>query len=630
MPAQPPENESPLAETEIVPLLDPQQDLVLPEVEVVGRLDSFPANPLPDTAAITPTGTTVAVGKTGSSVTVITGEEIQRTQQTTVAEVLRQVEGLNVVRNGGPGGITSVFIRGANSQHTKVILDGIPINDPSNAGRSFDFSTLSTQNIERIEVLRGPQSMLYGSDAIGGVINIITKRGEGPLTATALVEGGSFNSSNTSLTMSGGNDLFYHSTSLGYQGTDGVSSAQFANGNPERDGYYNGTISGRYGWTPSELLNVDYVFRYADVHAAVDDQPFGSLPVDNLIRSNLSDVFYEKIQLQSFQFDGLVEHRVAFDHTNYKRVDTDPGFLDPQYNGATKQFEYQMNLMLLEDNIFTVGTNHLNEEASNTSTPAVSQYLSGVFLQDQYQLGDRFYGTAGVRWDDHSVAGTAQTYRFTFLIDAWEIGSEFHGSIGTGFRAPSLAENLFPFGNPNLRPERSKGWDVGMTKYIFDRQGSVDVTYFRNDFQDLIAFDFNTFMLENIGTARSTGVEVVGVWGWNERTDIRSTYTFTSARDLDNDRPLQRRPKNKATLGVERQVASDATVNLYLLYVDSRFDLSGPLDSYITVNVAGAYDLAQDITLVGRIDNLFDEDYEEVPGFGTLGIGAYSGLRFVW
>ncbi|MCC9627561.1 TonB-dependent receptor [Blastopirellula sp. JC732] len=625
-----PEPESPLAETEIAPLDNSEQEMTLPEVEVVGRLDSFPANPLPDDAAITPTGTTVAVGKTGSSVTVITAEEIQRTQQTTVAEVLRQVEGLNVVRTGGPGGVTSVFIRGANSQHTKVILDGIPINDPSNAGRSFDFSTLSTQNIERIEVLRGPQSLLYGSDAIGGVINIVTKRGEGPTTVTALVEGGSFNSSNTSVTASGGNDRFYHSTSIGYQGTDGCSAAQFANGNPERDGYYNGTISGRYGWTPSELLNVDYVFRYADVHAAVDDQPFGALPVDNLIRSNLSDVFYEKIQLQSFQLDGMIEHRVALDHTDYKRVDTDPGFFDPQYNGRTRQFEYQLNMLLLEDNIFSVGVNHLNEEASNTSTPRVSQYLSGVYLQDQYQLGDRFYGTAGVRWDDHSVAGTAQTYRFTGLIDVWEMGAEIHGSIGTGFRAPSLAENLFPFGNPNLRPERSQGWDAGVTKYVFDRRGSVDVTYYRNDFEDLIAFDFATFSLENIGRARSSGVEVVGVWGWDERTDLRATYTLTDTYDYDNDRPLQRRPRNKATLGIERQVACDATVNLYLLYVDNRFDTTGPLPSYITVNVSGTYDLAQDVTLVGRIDNLFDKDYEEVPGFGTLGIGAYTGLRVVY
>lgn len=613
-----------------MPLESPEQEMTLPEVEVIGRLDSFPANPLPDDAAITPTGTTVAVGKTGSSVTVITAAEIQRTQQTTVGEVLRQVEGLNVVRTGGPGGITSVFMRGANSQQTKVILDGIPINDPSNAGRSFDFSTMSTQNIERIEVLRGPQSLLYGSDAIGGVINIVTARGQGPTTVTALAEGGSFNSSNTSVTMSGGNDLFYHSTSVGYQGTDGVSAAQFDNGNPERDGYYNGTISGRYGWTPSELLNVDYVFRYSDVHAAVDDQPFGSLPVDNLIRSNLSDVFYEKIQLQSFQLDGLVEHRVSLGHTDYQRVDTDPGFLDPQYNGSTRQFEYQMNLMLLEDNVFTVGTNHYNENASNTSTPQVSQFLSGIFLQDQYQLGDRFYGTAGVRWDDHSVAGTAQTYRFTFLIDVWEIGSEFHGSIGTGFRAPSLAENLFPYGNPNLRPEHSKGWDVGVTKYVFDKRGSVDVTYYRNDFTDLITFDTGTFMLENIGRARSSGVEVVGVWGWNERTDLRATYTLTDTLNLDTDQPLQRRPRNKATLGIERRVADDATVNLYMLYVDNRFDTTGPLPSYITVNVSGTYDLAPGVTMVGRIDNLFDEQYEEVPGYGTLGIGGYTGLRFVY
>jgi vitamin B12 transporter len=294
----------------------------IPETTVVGRPGPFPTQPLSDDTLVSPTLTETRRGEAGSAVTVITEQQISQSGQTSVAEVLRGTTGADVVRQGSPGSLTSVFLRGANSQHTKVLLDGIPINDPSNATRGFDFSNLQVDDIERIEVLRGPQSVLYGSDAIGGVINIVTKRGQGPTSLRASLMGGSFGTTQESVNVSGGDDRRYYSVSGSYFDTSGISSAAARLGNPERDGYRNGTVAGRFGWTPSDLVNVDYVFRYTDARAEVDDFSFATgLPIDNLIRKNLSRQFFNRIQLQSFAVDGLVEQRVGFSLADYNRRD---------------------------------------------------------------------------------------------------------------------------------------------------------------------------------------------------------------------------------------------------------------------------------------------------------------------
>ena len=205
----------------------------LPETVVRGRPEPFPANSLEGETVVTPTRTETPASEVGSSFSVVTQQEIQASGLTNAGEILRDVVGVDVVRQGGPGSLQSVFIRGANSQQTKVLLDGIPINDPSNATRGFDFSTLDVENIERIEVLRGPQSLLYGSDAIGGVINIITRRGYGPLSVHATGRGGTFGTSRESLTISGGNDRVYYSFGGAFSDTAGVSQAARRLGNTD-------------------------------------------------------------------------------------------------------------------------------------------------------------------------------------------------------------------------------------------------------------------------------------------------------------------------------------------------------------------------------------------------------------
>lgn len=608
----------------------------IPETRVVGQPEPFPTAPIGEGEVVTPDRTATAAGTSGSSVTVLTEQQIRNTGQTYALEVLRNVVGLDVVQSGGPGRNATVFMRGANSNQTKVLLDGIPINDPSSPSRAFDFSFLTNDNIQRIEVVRGPQSLTYGSDAIGGVINIITKRGEGPPQVRVGSQGGSFGTWQQDLNISGGGDLGYYSFGATYFQNEGFSAVSQRFGGFEHDGYRNANLSGRYGITLGEAVNVDYVFRYVDADAAIDD-----FLADNLIRRNRLNAFFNRVQLQSQMLDGQVRQKLGFSLTDYHRVDTDPGlFGTPQFDGQTRQIDWQTNLQLTEFDTLMAGVDYLQEEASSSVLSQQAQHLAGCYLQDRFNVGDLSYTTAGVRWDDHSRAGQAQTYRFTQLFPIRYTGTGIHGSIGRGFRAPTIDE-LFGFvGNPNLRPEFSKGWDVGLRQQLVDGMLFFDVTYFRNDFNNLIVFDptlGGAFggTLNNVQSALASGVETTAFCQLTDTTAVNATYTLTDTENLDTGVQLLRRPRNKMTLHVNQRFLDDiAGLNLYVYYIGKRRDVNEfgaitKLNNYMVVNVSGTCWLTDRWQLFVRGDNMTDADYEQVYGFSTPGISGYAGLRFI-
>jgi vitamin B12 transporter len=336
--------------------------------------------------------------------------------------------------------------------------------------------------------------------------------------------------------------------------------------------------------------------------------------------------------MQSLFLEGGVEQVIGFGLTDYHRRDTDSGpFIPPVFDGQSRTFDAQWNFLLTETNTFSVGAQYYAEDASSTFNPETSQYNRGMFLQDQWQLLEAWYVGVGVRWDDHSRAGPAETYRANTNYTL-PTNTDIHASLGTGFRAPALAENLFAFGNPDLLPERSKGWDIGATQRLFNNRVSFDATYFRNDFDDLIVFDFNTFRLENVGRSRASGVELSGEWLPLEDTRLYANYTLTDTLDLATGLPLVRRPRDKATVGIDQYFfCRQARLGAYMLYVGERLDTrQSILDEYMLVNLNGSLYLSERAELFARIDNAFNEHYEEVLGFGTVGIAGYAGMNFIW
>jgi vitamin B12 transporter len=628
----------------------------VPEIDdTVVTARPFPVGELRDDASLTATRVQTPLSNVGSSVTIITRDQIRDSGQTSLAEILRTVPGLDIAQAGGPGRQSSAFLRGSNSNQTKVMMDGVWLNDPT-ANRAFDLSNLTLDNIERIEVLRGPQSTLYGSDAIGGVINIITRRGRGPARLQFSTQAGSYDTSNQVATLSGGTERSYYSLTGSYFDTNGFSAAESGT---ERDGYRNGTMSGRAGIVFNEQLDVDVVFRYADSDSKFDSYAFdpltgASLPVDGLANTARSESFYSRTQIRSVSLDGMLEQKVGFNYTNTNRDSLTPG-LNSHFNGDVRMVDWQANLTVLDrdqvQDILTVGAMYLQEDVltSNTFVPLPSDrslFNRGVYLQNTMVLYDQWTVTAGTRWDQFSRSGDANTYRVTSRYQIPEDGVALHGSIGTGFRAPSINE-LFGFaGNPNLRPEKSRGWDCGLEQRFADEKLIVDATYFRNDYDDLIVFVLTnppfTGELFNVSTARTHGVELTATWLLDERTQLSAGYTRCDSRGRDPNSgvvtTLLRRPRDKFSVSVDRSLCDGrGNFNLTLRYVGRRTDVAPifgdppiELDHYMVANLGVWFDVQDDLRLFGRVDNVFDEEYQEINGFQTAGLSAYAGLMWTW
>lgn len=627
--AQPPsDTDAPAPGRVVIESLD-EDDTVpagtLPEVTVTAP---FPRQPLDDNTVLSASATATGRSQVGSSVTVITEEDIQRRGSRTLNEILRIVPGLDLTPRGGAGQQTTIFTRGTNGSQTKVLLDGIPINDPSGPSRAFDSSNFLLDNVQRIEVIRGPQSTIYGSDAIGGVINIVTRRGDGPAQMRTTHEGGSFGTYYQSTTLSGGDERLWYSFSGAWFKNDGFSAVSAGT---EDDGYENGTLTGRIGLLLTDDWDFDVSWRYLDSDVDLDDfMADGPRNLDN-------EQFFLRARTTLTQFDGRLEHRAGYSHASFKRDDR-AGF-QAYFDGESHRFDYQASLLTYDDGCFThritTGVEHIREDvAQDTSSafitfdPTAAQFGTGGFVENQFSIGDRWFTTAGYRHDDFSRAGDADTYRVTNRLLFPESGTALHGAIGTGFRAPALAEVAAGFGfNPNLRPEESFGWEAGAEQRLFEDRLILDATYFRNDLDDLIVFPFPTFTATNVARALTAGVEVSALMELGPDTFFSASYTNTKTRDNDSGNQLLRRPRHKMNATLSQFLCDrQAQVSLNLRFVGDREDFGATLDEYFLVNASAWWQVADNVRLFARIDNITDEQYEDVLGFNTADISAYGGV----
>jgi vitamin B12 transporter len=585
----------------------------------------------------------------GTSVTVITGDQIEQKQQRTLPEVLRDVPGVNVVQNGSPGGFASVFMRGANANHTKVLIDGIDVSDPSAANGEVDFSQFLASDIDRVEVLRGPQSGLYGSDAIGGVINIITKAGKGPPTARASIEGGSFGTFNQTGSISGSLARFNYNASIAHHRTTNTQVTPSELVPPGRrlndDFYDNKTYATKLGANLTDNFDLGVVARYVDTDLRSTSDDF--IGPEAIRTDSTSHELFTRGTAHLALFDGLFDQTIGYAYSNYRRRIFDPNDAalafgnDPDYfRGDRSKIDYLGTVHVVAGQIVSFGAEH-ERDTINDSSPVTAAYSNNAgFAQLQSSFGQRFFNTASARYDSNSQFGGKATYRFAPAIVVPETDTTFRGSVGTGFKAPTL-DQLFDslpafnfFANPHLVPETSFGWDAGFEQKLLDRRVALGVTYFHNDIKNLIDFNDTFTTLINIGQATTYGVEsFVSYKPWDVLS-LRADHTYTVARNDATGSELVRRPKHKASVSATWQVTERASLSATVLYTgawidDNRSGSATGLKSspYTLVNIAGSYDLGHGVTAFARIDNLTDRRYQNPIGFLHQRLGVFGGVR---
>ncbi|MBM4032392.1 MAG: TonB-dependent receptor [Planctomycetes bacterium] len=612
--------------------------------------------PKEERVVITATRLETLYEQVGSSITVIARQELERRKQTTVLEVLRGVPGLDVAQAGPAGGQASVFIRGTKSEHTLVLVDGIELNDPISPARSFDWAHLTTDNVERIEVLRGPQSTLYGSDAIGGVINIITRKGKGKPSVTLTTEGGSRRTFRESLSALGATPVFNYAVSASHLRTDGVSQAARWDGNREADGYRNCTFATKLGFTPAENFEVDVITRCVDGRVDLDN--FGGVLGDDPNYTSHVRQHFFRTQGRLKLFRGRWEQKFGVSYSDHERTtrnNTDPAHpFDLErslYRGRVLKADWQHNLYLHETNTLTLGLETEEERGKShyysesmwgpweTRLPWRSARMNSVYVQDQISLWNRWFTTIGARLDDHEQFGSKATYRVATIYHIRETGTRLKASHGTGFKAPTLYQLYAArYGNAALQPEESKGCDIGVEQDLFGGRLTLGATCFRNKVKNLIEYDYVTWQYYNTGLD-ARGIELTATARPLDNLTITASCTHQRSEDTETGQRFVRRPRHKASLNVNYRPIPKLNLNLGVLCVGPREDVffdnvnwwNPPrrvtLHRYVLVNAAASYDVTKNIQVFGRVENLLDRRYEEVQGYGTPGIGFFAGVR---
>lgn len=589
-----------------------------------------------DEVVITATRVDADVNKVASSITVITADEIAISQRRSVTDILRDVPGVHVSRNGGVGKATSIYLRGAKPEHVLVLIDGVDVNDPMGFGRGADISDMVLDNVEKVEVLRGPQSALYGSDAISGVINIITKKGSGPLSATVTAEAGSFATYRESAGVQGSSGDISYSFFLSRIDTDGISIADEKNGNTEKDGYWNNTLSGRTDWKPSDIFSLSFFLRYIDTESELDESHNGL--VDSLDYVQDAEQLFVRGEADLWLLDAMWQQKLGVSYSTYDRAFSKTNS-SSEFNAELWKIDWQNNLFISDAHIVTVGAEYEEEKGSSidvgTTTKRFEEQTSdiiGVFAQETFTCAAGLTASVSARLDDHDRFGNEFTYRLAPVYVLEKTGTRFKATYGTGFKAPSLYQLYSTYGSTDLQPVKSTSFDIGIGQDLFADKFVLDVVYFDGKYKDMISYDYATSKYGNISQATSRGVEATATARVTESIMLNATYTRTETEDGDTGKPLKRIPEDRVSAGASYK-AGKLAAHASVIYVGNRKDMNFDSDEYITlsdyflIDIAGSYDISEKFQVFGRIENLLDEEYEEVYGYNTPGVGAYAGVK---
>lgn len=611
----------------------------------------------------------------GTSLSVVTRDEIVASQTRAGADALRSLPGVSVSQQGGAGNVSVVRMRGAESNHTLVLIDGVEVN--SGVDGFYDFANLATDDIARIEVLRGPQSGLYGSGALGGVINIITQSGKGPARVFGEAEGGSFNTRGGRAGVSGGTDTAWGSFMVSSRHTDGFNIAPLGK---ERDGSELKTLSMKGGVKPFRNLTLSGSFRASKLETEYD--AFDSLYLPNGLPAlgyqtavdapyySKNDMWSGRIAADLSLFDDAWTHQVFatrasrdfFDHS----LDLASFQLkDSKLNDRTTTYGYKSTVRIGPKEggpvrHFVTGLIEWRDETFEQPTSADFQ-ADRSRLSYVGEVRGEYFGLLGLgaslRRDDNDSFDDTTDWRVDGSLKVPTTPFRLHASYGTGTKLPSFTELYGRFSryqaNSNLKPEKSKGWDAGVETKLLNGRAMVDVTYFNTDLTDEITEDFTAYPLIRpinlTGESTRQGIEVSGRFAVTQSVSLGAAYTWLDAKD-DKGKQELRRPKHQARFDVDwRSDDKRGRINLSAIYNGSMPDYASAvtgygtcfgypcglyanetkyLDSYWLVRLAGSYEIAPGVEATGRIENLLDQNYQEVFGYETAGLAAYAGLRF--
>ncbi len=580
-----------------------------------------------DTIVVTASRTPQDIRTVGSSISVITADEIDKFQERFALDALTTTPGLNAARSGGPGGTASVFLRGADSYQTMVLIDGVPVDDPSGTQSAFDFGRLLATDIQRIEILRGPQSTLYGGDAVGGVINITTSRKTDGFTASALAEGGSYGTSTFAGSVSGGVENLSGYLNYSRYTSDGFPAADQRFGNHLDDGLETTEFTAGGRFVATDWLSFNLALRAADSEAGFPGDNFTTgLPVDSPNEARTHERSGQLSAVTTF-LDGALTGTLSAMESITRRNSIDAVYGGSIFDGERHKAEYLLNGKPADWLTFVGGLSWQEDLSHSTYDVAHETTTRAAFGEFQAQPIDHLYLTAGGRIDDHSVFGNFETYRVTAAYQIDQTGTKLRGATGTGFRAPSLYELYDTYsGNKALQPETSRGWEVGFDQKI-GKIATFKATYFDQKIDNRIDFSYATYSYFNSGHTKANGVELEFDVDPISTVEIRATYTYDHTEDLATGLELLRRPLHSGSLIAAWQATDALDVTAKLRIVGPRLDSGNhELSGYATADLGAQYKVNSYATLEARIENISDAHYEEIYGYGTPGRSVYGGI----
>ncbi len=581
-----------------------------------------------DTIVVTGTRIEQTTAEAGSTVRVIDAEEIQARGFIHALDAIAGAPGVTINQNGAFGGSATVRIRGASSDQTLVLVDGVSVNDASSPGGGFNFARIDTENIERIEILSGPQSTLWGTDAIGGVVSITTRRpGEG-LTGDAFAQTGSFGTLRGGASVSNAGAAGDFRLAATHLGTDGISRADARNGNTEDDGFDSRTLSARGGVYLPAGGRIDASVLVNDSRTEFDRFAFGAQGnVADGDELNETEERSGHLSLTTPLLDGRLDNLLLVGHSEIDRRNFSDGTPSFAAEGQRTMFRYQGTLTIDPRNTLAVGAER--EEATarlNRST------LNGLFALYELRPFGALTLTGGLRSDDHDRFGSETTARFAA---AWQATPSvtLRGAWGQGFKAPTIFQSTFfccgaAAPNEELKPERSEGVDLGIQWRSSRGRGQADITFFQQDTEDLIDFSFAVGGYQNISEVESRGVEVSAEWSLTGTLSVSADYAYIKASEGDGT-PRLRVPRHSGDLMLSFDPAGGFSGTV-LLRFNGREHIQGgdTLDEWTRVDINARYILSDALEVFARIENLFDTHYQQVLGYGTPGRSGSVGGRW--